>query len=42
MAAGPNGVDVALLTAAAKALRDVGVLDKQLLRAREVRMQKYK
>jgi hypothetical protein len=36
MAAGPGGVDVALLTAAAKALRDVTVLDKQLLRAREV------
>lgn len=31
-----SGVDIALLTAAAKALRDVGVLDKQLLRAREV------
>ena len=37
MAAGPGGVDIALLTAAAKALRDVSVLDKQFLRAREVR-----
>lgn len=37
VAAGPGGVDVALLAAAAKALRDVGVLDKQLARAREVR-----
>ena len=36
MAAGPGGVDIALLTAAAKALRDVSVLDKQFLRAREV------
>lgn len=36
MAAGPGGVDQALLAAAAKALRDVSVLDKQLLRAREV------
>ena len=36
MAAGPSGVDQALLAAAAKALRDVSVLDKQLLRAREV------
>ncbi|KAK9918082.1 hypothetical protein WJX75_001065 [Coccomyxa subellipsoidea] len=35
MAAGPSGVDQALLAAAAKALRDVSVLDKQLLRARE-------
>lgn len=36
MAAGPGGVDIALLTAAAKALRDVSVLDKQFLRVREV------
>ncbi len=36
MAAGPGGVDQALLAAAAKALRDVSILDKQLLRAREV------
>lgn len=42
MAAGPGGVDVALLTAAAKALRDVSVLDKQLLRAREVRLNRQR
>ncbi len=40
MAAGPGGVDIALLTAAAKALRDVSVLDKQFLRAREVLSEK--
>ncbi|CAL8471705.1 g11247 [Coccomyxa elongata] len=38
MAAGPSGVDQALLAAAAKALRDVSVLDKQLLRAREEKL----
>ena len=37
LAAGPGGVDQALLAAAAKALRDVSVLDRQLLRARLVR-----
>ncbi|KAK9825855.1 hypothetical protein WJX81_004552 [Elliptochloris bilobata] len=34
LAAGPAGVDQALLAAAAKALRDVSVLDRQLMRAR--------
>lgn len=37
LAAGPGGVDHALLAAAAKALRDVSVLDRQLLRSRLVR-----
>ena len=37
LAAGPGGVDQALLAAAAKALRDVIVLDRQLLRARLAR-----